>query len=150
MPRVIETKIEICAPPEKVWEVLIDFTRYPEWNPFVKTVEGDFLEGVALKVYLEPPEGKPMAFNPTITKIEPAKRFVWLGRVLFPGLFDGEHRFEIETLNKNCVIFHHSESFSGLLSSLILKLVSQSTEAGFHAMNTALKQRVEDKCNEKH
>lgn len=28
------TRIEINAPIEKVWEVLLNFTDYPNWNPF--------------------------------------------------------------------------------------------------------------------
>jgi len=144
MPQVIKTKIEINAPIEKVWDVLTDFDLYPEWNPFVRKIKGDLSEGSCLQVFLEAPEGKAMVFNPTVVKIEPGRQLVWLDRVLFPGLFDGEHYFVINPLTRGYVTFCHCEIFSGLLSKLILKLIGQSTEAGFHAMNRALKQRVEE------
>ena len=38
--RVISTEIEISASDEEVWQVLSDFDAYPEWNPFIKTIEG--------------------------------------------------------------------------------------------------------------
>ncbi|VAW98398.1 hypothetical protein MNBD_GAMMA19-931 [hydrothermal vent metagenome] len=143
MSQVINTRIEISAPAEKVWNVLTDFKRYPDWNPFVRTIKGELCEGSCLQVFLQPPEGKAMVFNPTIISIKPGRQLVWVDRVLFPGLFDGEHRFVIKPLTNGHVIFCHSEAFNGLLSKLILKLVGKSTEAGFHAMNAALKQRVE-------
>lgn len=37
----IHTSIDIAAPPEKVWAALTDYERYPEWNPFMRRIEGD-------------------------------------------------------------------------------------------------------------
>ena len=34
-------KIEIAAPPTAVWAILMDFDRYPEWNPFIVKISGD-------------------------------------------------------------------------------------------------------------
>jgi len=39
-----------------------------------------------------------MTFRPTILKAEPERELRWLGRLLLPGLFDGEHVFEIEQI----------------------------------------------------
>ena len=41
----IETKIRINASPKQVWDVLIDFERYPEWNPFIKSIKGIAIKG---------------------------------------------------------------------------------------------------------
>ena len=32
--------VEITAPAEQVWDVLVDFERYREWNPFCVEAEG--------------------------------------------------------------------------------------------------------------
>lgn len=37
----IETEIEIGAPIERVWAILVDVAAYREWNPFVVRVETD-------------------------------------------------------------------------------------------------------------
>ena len=34
------TRIEIAAPVERVWSILADFTQYPRWNPFIRSVSG--------------------------------------------------------------------------------------------------------------
>ena len=36
----------IEATPEEIWEVLMDTSTYPEWNPVFVQVEGVYAEGV--------------------------------------------------------------------------------------------------------
>jgi hypothetical protein len=42
------------------------------------------------------PGRRPTTFRPRVLEAEPARRLRWLGHLLVPGLFDGEHRFTIE------------------------------------------------------
>ena len=37
--RLIELHTDIAAPLETVWEILVDFPRYSEWNPFLERVD---------------------------------------------------------------------------------------------------------------
>ena len=59
-----------------------------------------------------------MTFRPTVLKVEPNREFRWLGHLLFPGLFDGEHIFTIEPLGEGHVRFTQREVFTGLLVPL--------------------------------
>ena len=36
----IHTELEINAPAEEVWQVLVDFPRYGEWNPVITSIDG--------------------------------------------------------------------------------------------------------------
>ena len=36
----LRSHIEIDAPPEEVWRVLVDLERYHEWNPFMVEARG--------------------------------------------------------------------------------------------------------------
>ncbi|HPJ30906.1 MAG TPA: SRPBCC domain-containing protein [Methanothrix sp.] len=63
-------------------------------------------------------------------------------RLWMPGLFDGEHIFEIEPLGPESVKFIQREEFSGLLVPLMARTIDQ-TLTGFEEMNRALKERVE-------
>ena len=49
MPSISAT-IDIVAPPDAVWEVLTDYARYPEWNPFIVEMSGD-KRGLSVTLY---------------------------------------------------------------------------------------------------
>lgn len=59
--------------------------------------------------------------------------------VLLPGLFDGEHIFELKSLSEDTTLFIHRENFYGLLAPFLKKTLVRSTKAGFEAMNKKLK-----------
>ena len=140
--RTITTEIAISATPERVWEVLMDFDTYPEWNPFVTVIAGDPWPGGRLDVSISPPGGKPMRFRPTVTASEPERFFQWLGRLGVPGVFDGRHSFRLDP-TEHGTRFEHREDFTGLLSFLRSGSRRDQTEAGFRAMNEAFRDRCE-------
>lgn len=142
--REIATEIKINAPPEKVWEILTDFTKFPDWNHFIRKAEGEIKEGNKLTVRLEQPDGKAMTFKPTVAKVSERKEFRWLGHLFLPGLFDGEHIFEIVPQGENTVKFVQREKFRGILFPLFWKSLDTSTRQGFNEMNAALKKRAEE------
>lgn len=144
MKKEINTEIIIHSTPEKVWQVLTDFQNYPQWNPFIHSLQGKVAVGNRIKVHLVPPGGKGMTFKPTVLAFEPHKEFRWLGHLLFPGFFDGTHRFEIIDNGNNAVLFRQSEQFSGILVSWFMKTQSDNTQKGFEAMNQKIKERVEN------
>ena len=138
----LRTQIEIEATPERVWEILTDFDAYPEWNPFIQAIEGEAAPGSKLEVRIEPPGGRAMRFKPTVLEAAPRQELRWLGRVLVPGLFDGEHSLRIEPIDDSRVRFVQAERFTGVLVPLFGKSL-EKTERGFTAMNEALKRRAE-------
>ena len=97
----IRTQIEIKASPEGVWRILTDFEKYPDWNPFIKNISGSAQESKQLKVLIEPPGEKGMVFKPSVKKVEKNRKLSWLGHFLVPGIFDGEHIFEIKDVKEN-------------------------------------------------
>ena len=43
----------IEATPEEIWEVLMDTSTYPEWNPVFVQVEGIYAEGPKCRIRLK-------------------------------------------------------------------------------------------------
>lgn len=140
--RKLDTSIDIDAPPERVWSILMDFDSYPEWNPFITSIEGEQRVGGKLRASLTPPGGKTTGFRPTVQVFEAGKELTWLGRILMPGLFDGRHTLRVEPRSGGST-FHQREQFTGLIAGLLMRFIGESTTAGFHAMNQALKERAE-------
>ena len=140
----MSSEIEINASPEQVWQALTDFSALPEWNPFIRSVEGELNVGGRLKVYIKASKGMGMSFKPTVISAEPNRELRWIGRLLMPGLMDGEHSFIIEPLDGSRVRFVQSESFTGVLVPLMSAMgVFKSAHIGFDEMNQALKRRAE-------
>jgi hypothetical protein len=137
----IRTEIAINGSAEKVWNELMDFKNFPDWNPFVKEIMvlNDELEiGSKLKANLDG-----FTIKPKVTSLIPNKEFHWLGNLLLPRIFDGRHMFEIEKINENQIKFVHKEKFRGILVWPLLKIIGKKTQKGFEDMNKALKERVE-------
>ena len=138
----IETQIVIESDAEVIWKTLMDFDEYPKWNPFIKMISGGKKAGEKLEVKIQPPEQNGMTFKPVIMKSDANKEFRWIGKLLFKGLFDGEHYFLLHDNNDGTTTLIHGEVFSGILVGLLSSAL-QKTEEGFALMNNALKHKIE-------
>ena len=144
MAKVLTTQIHIEASPARVWDILTDFEKFPDWNPFIKSLSGDVAVGQTIQVRIRPPGGSAMSFTPTVLSFEKYKELRWLGKFFIKGLFDGEHRFELVDQGDNTTTFRQSEEFRGFLVPFFKKMIEGNTRIGFEAMNQKLKERAED------
>ena len=140
----LRTEIEIDAPAERVWTALLDFPSFPEWNPFIRRIEGTPAIGSRLEVSLGASGTKPMTFRPTVLNVVRNRELRWLGRVGLPRIFDGEHIFELTAIGPNRTRFVQAERFRGLLVPFLAKSLDRDARRGFEEMNRALKARVSD------
>jgi hypothetical protein len=140
--RTLETSVDINADAATVWQVLMDFPAYAEWNPFIRSIEGQARPGERLSVVIQTPGQGGMRFHPRVQRAEQRRVFSWLGNLLMPGLFDGRHEFALEEIGEGTRFFQR-ETFSGLLAPLVWKKMELPTRAGFEAMNQAIKARAE-------
>ena len=140
--RLIETATDIRAPAARIWSILTDFSAYPVWNPFITAAEGELHPGAQLKITIAPLGHRPMTFRPVVLVVTPDYELRWLGRLLMPGLFDGEHAFGLEQQAETCR-FLHAERFSGVLLPLLSEGLIEAIRRGFESMNAALKLRAE-------
>jgi hypothetical protein len=72
MPRALaEATCEIDASPQQVWEVMLDFPRYGEWNPFVFAAElaGPLQVGAALRLRVRWNDGTTAGSGEKITEL---------------------------------------------------------------------------------
>ncbi len=137
----LRTEIEIDAPVEHVWAVLMDFDTFPEWNPFIRRVHGNAEVGSRLDMVIGASGTRGMRFRPTVKKVVPNRELRWLGRLGLPRLF-GEHIFEIEPLGPIRSKFIQRERFRGLLVPLLARSLNRDARRGFEEMNHALRARA--------
>ncbi len=143
MAKHISTQILIRATPQRVWNVLTDFEAYPQWNPFIRSVRGPVAPGKVIRVELQQPGSGIMTMKPEVLVFEEPRAFRWIGHLLFRGLFDGEHRFDIRDNGDGSSTFIQSERFAGILVPLFNRMLDTKTLEGFSLMNEALKAHCE-------
>lgn len=140
--KTIQTEIIIEAPAERVWQILTNLKAYSLWNPFIIKSEGEIKTQAKLKHVMLNGQKK-FTFKPIVQRVEENHYFDWIGRLFFPGIFDGHHFFKIEKMNENQVKLVHGEEFSGLLSGFLFKKIGEQTRANFVRMNQAVKTLAE-------
>jgi len=138
----IRTDIEIDAPAAEVFAALADFEQYPAWNPYHRSVQGDFVEGAALSIHIQRPDGEEIDVPPHMQTIITDREISWGGGV--KGVFYGEHRFLLEARGPGVTHLQHDEDFWGV--AVRFTNISQAVlTEGYEGMNKALKIYVEAK-----
>jgi hypothetical protein len=137
--RRISAAIEIDAPPERVWEVLVDFPAYSQWNPFMRAEVGG-----RLRIRMRRKGGRWLSFGARITAADPPRELAWEGvglRGHWPGLVRGERRIRIEPRPGGTSRVEMHTTFTGLLSAAMGWL--DAYRPSFEQMERALKERAE-------
>lgn len=141
MGRVIDNYIDINAPSTRVWEVLVDFPAWKEWNPFIPSITGKLEVGARLCITVSPPGIKSMEFKPKVFAVRPGEEIIWGGSFLL-FVYRGDHSMSLEPLPGGGTRFRQRERFQGPLVLFMGKMF-EPTEQGYYQMNKALKERVE-------
>jgi hypothetical protein len=121
---------------------LTDTGSFATWNPFLRRADGELRPQSKLDVQIAPPGARAMSFKPTVLAVEPERELRWIGHLIVPGFFDGEHSFRLESLDSGGTRFTMAEQFSGLLVPFFGGTIDK-TQSGFQQMNVALKARAE-------
>ncbi|MBV7440024.1 SRPBCC domain-containing protein [Weeksellaceae bacterium TAE3-ERU29] len=140
MTKEIKTEVTIDTNPEKVWKILTNLSEYPNWNPFIKKLEGNLKIGEKLKVVIQPENSSKMKFNPRVLEYKEGKILKWKGKFIINGLFDGTHNFELIDNKNGTTTFKQSEIFKGIL---VRFFNLNNTKKGFEKMNAELKKQSE-------
>lgn len=97
---------------------------------------------ISTQVDIDASAGRPMSFKPRVLAAREAAELRWLGRLILPGIFDGEHLFVLTPRDGGTRVVQ-SEKFSGTLVPLFGKVVNGAV-ADFERLNEALKSRAEN------
>ena len=64
----IHTEVHIDAPAKDVWEDLMDFESYADWNPLVQYNGGSPQQGERLDLRIKQPSGSSFPIKPRVTE----------------------------------------------------------------------------------
>lgn len=144
--RFVQTEISIDAPRRAVWRVLLDFARYPEWNRFIRRIDGapevgsEIIEHIHFDFLPFPVLGKSF-----IQRIETETYFSWQGSFVHAlrPLGYGTHSFALLDAGQTSTHLVHREEYRSPLIRWVFPLIRRIAEPGFRKMDLDLKARAE-------
>lgn len=110
----------IDASPERVWAILTDSSRYPEWDSGVISIDGTIAPGERIAIVSE--VNPKRAFRAEVEELAAAERMVW-GAGMPLGLFRGERTFTLSRRTDGGTDFDMRERFSGPMLVLIKRSI---------------------------
>ncbi|WP_206107695.1 SRPBCC family protein [Paludisphaera rhizosphaerae] len=131
--------VDVAASPERAWEVLAEFSRWPEWTASMTrlTPLDAGPPGVGSRVRVEQPKLRPIVLE--IVSWEPGRGFAWRGRQPGVTVF-ADHRLAPTPGGCRMTL---SLRYGGLLGSVVGLLARRLTERYMAMEAEGLKRRSE-------
>ena len=138
----VEVFVEIDAPPAVVWEALLAFDSYPEWNPLTRQVGGITIDGTERRERAVFTDGRGLLDGQLLVTVAPNERLAWLDRFVLPFALDRYHEFHLQPIDDGQrTRLLQRETVRGALSSVVFD--ETELERAFVAMNKAVAARAE-------
>ena len=107
----VHSEIIINSTANKVWDVLSDTDKYPEWNPVMLLKEGSILEGQKVVYQFTQSADKQYDISTSVKKVSTGKLLNQGGGM--SGVLSFDHRYFLEKMgNKTKLIIH--EDYRGI------------------------------------
>ena len=139
---VSSDQIDIQAPIELVWEVLVDFPNYQAWNTFCPRCEAQLEIGSAIRMQVDLGFGLQEQVE-YICRIEPPTAIAWKMNTA-PG--DPIHAVRtqyLQALDENTTRYVSVDEFSGEAVAGMMDSLGKAVEEGFNRCGYGLKQYCE-------
>ena len=140
---VISDWVVIDAPQRCVWDILLDFDNYPQWNSFTTEVHTDLQidSPVVLHVHL-PKRGKRIQHE-YVRAVQPPHTLAWGTTMGAEFLLRALRTQTIEPITAEQCRYRSTDQLNGALTPLVKWLFANSMRTGFNNMAHELKQRAE-------
>lgn len=138
----LKTEIHISRKPEVVWGKITDLSGWPEWNPIVNKLEGEFKPGAELVITMSDSKGKDgKMYKATITNIDKNAEFRFIATMMSKSVFSAERILELKE-SEGGTLFIQREIYTGFLVSLFWKKLQEDALPMLVSMNEALKKEL--------
>jgi hypothetical protein len=117
--RTFEISTTIHSPPAPIWDTLVDFDHFHEWNSVVPTGRGCAIPGTRLHLAVKQPRGDIQPLRPIVIAVHPNTHLILAATVLHPALVHMEHHLILQPLQLNATQLIQRWICSGLLVPIL-------------------------------
>jgi uncharacterized protein YndB with AHSA1/START domain len=141
---ITSVTVEIEAPAVFVWDVLVDYPRYPEWNPYTIAVSTALQIGERIDLTLPNPDGSGDTFvnREYIRVIDAPHHLRYDTAEEMEGIFAVRDQY-VSALGPDRCAYYTTDTLSGEHADLVMELNGDWVKAGFDSVAYALKARAE-------
>lgn len=142
---MIDDGVDIAAPPGAVWQVMTDFDRYGEWNPFAVRCATSLVPGdpIDMSVQFILPGRRPLRQREWVRTHSHGREFSYAMKPLPLGALRSLRTQSIAPLADGRTRYTSHFELSGWLHPLVRLLLGARLRRGFHAMTASLATRAE-------
>lgn len=142
--RVIASeKIRINAPIEKVWAILLDLPRYPEWNPFTYRVDSTLAIGAPVDLYVRMRKRGERVQREYVRTVQAPTTLSWGMTMGHAVVLTALREQKLERIDAQSCSYQSTDAFRGALTPLVTYLFGEDIDEGFNAVARALKAHAE-------
>jgi uncharacterized protein YndB with AHSA1/START domain len=136
--------VEIDAPAMVVWSVLVDYERYPEWNPFTVRVDTTLEIGTQIDLHLPDPSkpGETFLNREWVRAVDAPSYLRYDTGEEIPGMHAVREQF-VTDLGDGRSSYRTTDLFSGEFATYVFEQQGAWVKAGFDSVCAALKIRAE-------
>ncbi|WP_378732797.1 SRPBCC family protein [Nocardia brasiliensis] len=141
---VIDATVEIDAPAELVWQVITDFPRYGEWNPFVSECRSSLVPGepIDMLVHLGP---RPRRQREWIRSHTPGRELSYAMKPVPLGALHSLRSHTVTPLGDGRARYESHFELAGWLGPVVVALLGKRLQRGFASMTAGIKEQAESR-----
>lgn len=131
------------APRAQVFARLLEWTAYPEWNPYITRIDGQPQLGQTIKVTFSMGFGPATTLTCQLAILDHSKTTVaWDYKAFLPWLYTARHSFAIEDSPAGASLIIQTEAIKGLMACPLFGFFHKLLHKRFQAMHAALVKHV--------
>lgn len=134
---------DIAAPPELVWDILMDLEAYPEWNPYTVEMRSTLRVGDPMVMMVKMSPLLTLEQTEHIRVLEPGHKVCWGINTETPEFNSGERCQWLEPLPDGGTRYVTEDLIEGAANPLVTLLFGEAVRTGFESVARALKTRAE-------
>jgi hypothetical protein len=138
-----EASVTIDASAPKIWKVLTDIDRYPEWNRYATSAVGELRVGGEVVINVPRQGEKRGPVNNRVTELLVNERLCWRSLSWYRFLVYGIRCRILEATSDGRTVFREVETMYGPLAGVIKRTMAPQLLRGLQTECDSLKHEVE-------
>ncbi|MGK8556199.1 SRPBCC family protein [Nocardia gipuzkoensis] len=140
---VIDLAVDIDASAELVWQVITDFPRYGEWNPFVSECRSSLVPGEPIDMLVNISGASPRKQREWIRSHTPGRELSYAMKPVPQGALHSLRSHTVTSLSDDRTRYESHFELGGWLHPVVVALLGKNLRRGFEGMTEGIRKQAE-------